>query len=156
MDQEVGLLALLDSYPVAREAAARGHADREHEAVFAGVADASIHTLLETLRREGDSLLALNEHHYQAIHDVYSNNVRLMTGFLPQRFRGDLLLFVATQGDAKPPHNVWNRYVTGRVKVHRIDCAHETMMEPLPAAKIGSALATELDRRTKGKTRRKR
>jgi nonribosomal peptide synthetase DhbF len=158
MDQEVALLALLDSYPAGRDDALRDHDDEEYEteAFFAGVADDSIRTMLDTLRREGDPLLSLKEHHYQAIQDVYRNNVRLMTTFWPQRFRGDLLLFVAAKGEAKPPHDIWRPYVSGRIKVHRIDCVHEAMMDPLPAAKIGGVLAVELGRRrTTPQTRRR-
>jgi thioesterase domain-containing protein len=66
---------------------------------------------------------------------------------LPQQFRGDILLFVATQGEAKPSHKIWTPYVDGQIKVHAIDCTHETMMDPVAAAKIGRILATELDDR---------
>ena len=147
MGEEVSILALLDSYPAARESAVRGHDDEEHEVIFAGVADDSIRAMLDILRREGDALSTLNEEHYQAIKDAYTNNIRLMTRFSPRRFQGDILLFVATRGETKPPHDVWGPYVSGRIKVHPIDCTHDTMMEPLPAAKIGRVLATELERR---------
>jgi nonribosomal peptide synthetase DhbF len=148
IDQKVAMLALLDSYPAGRHRALHDHDDREHEKerLFAGVADDSIRSMLDTLRREGDALPSLKEIHYEAIKNSYKNNVRLMASFLPQRFRGDALLFVAMQGDAKPSHQVWSPYVSGRIEVHRIDCTHEAMMEPMPAAKIGSVLATELDR----------
>src|SRR5262249_6127943 len=117
----------------------------------------SIRNLLDVLRREGDALPALKEHHYEAIKAAYRNNIRLMTTFVPQRFRGDVLLFVAAQGNAKPPDGVWNPYVSGRIEVHRLDCAHEAMMDSGPAANIGTVLAAELDRleatpRTKRRT----
>ena len=78
---------------------------------------------------------------------VATNNIRLMTRYSPQRFRGDILLFVATQGETKPPHDIWSPYVSGRIKVHPIDCTHDTMMDPLPAVKIGRILASEFERR---------
>jgi thioesterase domain-containing protein len=34
--------------------------------------------------------------------------------------------------------------VAGYIKVHPIDCAHDNMMDPEPAEKIGAVLATEL------------
>ena len=78
-----------------------------------------------------------------------------MTKFLPQRFDGDILLFVAAEGEAKPPYERWSPYVNGRIKVHRIDSTHEAMMDHLPAAKIGSVLAAELDKqRTTSRTKR--
>jgi thioesterase domain-containing protein len=58
-----------------------------------------------------------------------------------------MLLFVATRGETKPSQEIWRPYLTGRLKVHRIDCAHEAMMDALPAAKIGRVLAEEIDRR---------
>jgi nonribosomal peptide synthetase DhbF len=101
---------------------------------------------LDILRREGDALSMLDEQHYEAIKAIYKNNISLMTTFVPQRFDGDILLFVATEGEAKPPHEIWSPFVSGRIKVHRIDCTHEAMMDPLPAAKIGNRLSTELDK----------
>jgi thioesterase domain-containing protein len=64
---------------------------------------------------------------------------------LPQRFDGDILLFVATQGDPKPSPEIWRPYVGGQIKVHRVDCSHETMMDHVPAGAIGRILATELN-----------
>jgi nonribosomal peptide synthetase DhbF len=149
MGQEVEFLALLDSYPAACDNALRRHDHEEHdkEILYAGVADDSIRNMLDILRREGEALSMLNEHHYEAIKDIYKNNIRLMTKFLPQRFDGDILLFVATEGEAKPPDEIWRPFVSGRIKVRWIDCTHEAMMDPLPAAKIGSGLATELDKK---------
>ena len=65
---------------------------------------------------------------------------------MPQLFHGDVLLFVATEGEAKPPIESWRPYVDGQIKVHQIDCTHDAMMDPLPAAKIGKVLAAELDK----------
>jgi thioesterase domain-containing protein len=35
--------------------------------------------------------------------------------------------------------------VSGDIKVHPIDCAHDNMMDPAPAEKIGRVLANELN-----------
>ena len=87
----------------------------------------------------------LGERHHQAIMDSFENSTRLMKRFSPQRFHGDMLLFVATEGEPKPPIETWKPFVDGRIKVHRIDCTHETMMDPAPVAKICRVLASELD-----------
>jgi thioesterase domain-containing protein len=144
--EEVALLALLDSYPYDRKSAMPRLEEREREVLFAGAADNTIRKMLDVLRREGHVLSTLKEHHFEAITEAYENNVRLMRAYSPQRFYGDILLFVATEGDAKPPSDIWRPYVDGRIKVHRIDCAHDDMMERLPAEKIGSVLAIELDK----------
>jgi len=145
LGEEVALLALLDSYPSHWQESPR-LADEEpnKEVLFAGVAD-PIQTMVDALRQDGHLVSVLKEHHYEAIMDGYKNSVQLMQTFLPQRFRGDILLFVATQGEPKPSHEIWTPYVDGEVKVHRIDCAHETMMDPGPAEAIGRVLTAELD-----------
>ena len=32
----------------------------------------------------------------------------------------------------------------GEIRIHPIDCAHDNMMDPIPAEKIGAVLADEL------------
>jgi thioesterase domain-containing protein len=147
MDEEVALLALLDSYPSGRDNSLHGNnRERTEEVLFAGVADPTVRNMLDILRREGHNLTTLQEHHYEAITDAFNNNTRLMRKFVPQRFRGDVSLFVATEGRPTPPSDIWRPYVGGHTKVHRIDCGHDNMMDPAPAAKIGNVLASEIDR----------
>ena len=141
------MLGLLDSYPFPRENGRDG--DREAEVLFAGVTDKPLQEMLDTLRREGYMLSDLEEHAQEAIRDAYKNNTRIMRKFLPRLFHGDILLFVATQREAKPPIESWRLYADGQIMVHEIDCTHETMMSPLPIAKIGSVLAIEIDKQRK-------
>ncbi len=139
--EEVALLALLDSYPVQHDSAQVAF-DDDGENMSRQVAINPIMNLLDVLRREG--LSTLKEHHYEAIMDTFKNNTRLMGTFAPQRFRGAMSLFVATMSEAKPPVEMWRSHVTGAIKVHPIDCAHDNMMDPAPAEKIGAILADEL------------
>ena len=139
--EEVALLALLDSYPVQHDSAQVAF-DDDGENMSRQVAINPIMNLLDVLRREG--LSTLKEHHYEAIMDTFKNNTRLMGTFSPQRFRGAMSLFVATMSEAKPPVEMWRSHVTGAIKVHPIDCAHDNMMDPAPAEKIGAILADEL------------
>ena len=143
--EEVAVLALLDSYPSEQTLLLPNDEEPEKEVLFAGVADAPLEAMLDTLRREGHIRSKLGEHHHEAIMDSFENSTRLMKKFSPQRFHGDMLLFVATEGEAKPPIDTWKPYVDGQIKVHRIDCTHETMMDPAPVAKICRVLANELD-----------
>jgi thioesterase domain-containing protein len=48
--------------------------------------------------------------------------------------------------EAKPPVEIWRSYVAGEIKIHPIDCAHDNMMDPIPAEKIGVVLASELSK----------
>ena len=147
--QDVALLALLDSYPVESETSFSGF-DQNNEILTAQVAINPIRNLLDVLRREG--LSTLKEHHYEAIMDTFKNNTRLVRTFLPQRFHGDMLLFVAMDSEAKPPIEAWKPYVGREIKVHPIDCAHDNMMDPTPAMTIGGVLAKELEQQEKKST----
>lgn len=40
---------------------------------------------------------------------------------------------------------LWKEFMTGSVRVHRIDCAHDDMLNPEPLTAIGPALRTALD-----------
>jgi len=145
--QEVALLALLDSYPYNRETSLSAGGE---ERLYAGVAENPITSvlrdILDTLRREGHLLSTLDEHDYEAILDASRHSGRLMKAFSPQRFRGDVLLFVATEDDITPPIESWRPYISGQIKIHPIDCKHREMMDPAPAAKIGKVLTAELDK----------
>ena len=145
--QEVALLALLDSYPSNGENSLHS-SDAQHdiEHPFAVAVDNAVQNMLDNLRSGGQIQFALEEHHFDAIRGVLINNVGLMAKFVPQRFHGDVLLFVAANGEAKRPIETWRSFVDGEIKIHWIDCTHWTMMDSLPAAKIGSVLASGLDR----------
>jgi thioesterase domain-containing protein len=145
--EEVALLALLDSYPLEQSSTPSTNATTEpaDEILFAGVADEALRNMLELLRHEGHINAALGDDHFDAIMGSFENSTRLMRRFSPQRYRGDLLLFVATEGNPKPPPiETWRPYVDGRVHVHLVDCTHETMLEPHAVAEIGATLAHEL------------
>jgi nonribosomal peptide synthetase DhbF len=146
LGEEVALLALLDSYPAACENSQRPYdqQERDGQALYAGVAEDSIRNMLDIMRREGEALSIIKERRYETIKEIYRNNIGLMIKFSPRRFRGDILLFVASK--AKPSHEIWRPYVSGRIKVHCVDCTHEAMMDPSSATEIGSVLATELDK----------
>jgi thioesterase domain-containing protein len=140
--EQVAMLVLLDSYPMSRQQA--HPAFDEDESRAQQVAINPIMNLLDVLRREG--LTTLKDHQYEAIMYTFKNNTRLMRSFTPQRFRGDISLFVATVREAKPPADVWSPYVTGAVRIFPVDCAHDNMMDPVPAEKVGTTLAAELGR----------
>ncbi len=146
MGEEVALLALLDSYPREQQTVpAIENAKPAEEILFAGVADELLRGMLELLRHEGHINATLGDDHFDAIMGSFENSTRLMKRFSPQRYHGNLLLFVATKGDPKPPPiETWRPYVDGRIDVHRIDCTHETMLEPPAVAKIGSVLSDVL------------
>jgi thioesterase domain-containing protein len=79
-----------------------------------------------------------------------------MRTFAPQRFRGAMSLFVAQVTEAKPPVDMWRSHVTGEIKIHPVDCAHDNMMDPGPAEKIGAVLAGELGRQPADQDQRRK
>jgi thioesterase domain-containing protein len=142
--QQVALIALLDTYPNDRKNLLRRGVDNsEKEDHFTGYGDHP----LDPLRHEGQILSTLENHHYETIKNAFNDSGRLMKTFLPQQFHGDVLLFVATDDETKPAPESWRPYVSGQIKVFRIGCTHVKMMtDPVSATKIGTVLATELDR----------
>jgi thioesterase domain-containing protein/acyl carrier protein len=149
--ERVSLLALLDSYPFERKAdLLEQKADLSQEGapemLSFGSAYDPLRERLESLLHEGYIHSALAEKDYQTVADAFKNNVRIMKTYLPKRFSGDILLFVAMDAEAKPPIASWRPYVDGQIQVCQVDCTHDSMLDALPAARIGKALATELDR----------
>jgi nonribosomal peptide synthetase DhbF len=145
MGQVVGLLALLDSYPTNGENALQGwRAYHDMKLPVAGAVHGLVRDMLDNLRREGHVQFTLEDHYIDAIAGVFISNVSLMAKFVPQQFHGDLSLFAAANGKARPPVENWKFFVDGEIQIHWIDCDHEAMMDALPAAKIGRVLAGKL------------
>ncbi len=125
--EEVGLLAMLDSYPVS------------------DVQEASSADVEKSLRREaGDFLLA-----DQVIENVvrtYANNVRAAREFVPGVFRGSLVHFRATVGrtDGAFTAELWRPHIDGVIEEHPVACGHEEMTRPDSLAAIAPVLAARL------------
>ncbi|MCA6095489.1 amino acid adenylation domain-containing protein [Streptomyces sp. SCA3-4] len=154
--EEVATLAILDAYPVLNT----------HEAVEEG-ADDVLRQLLAYLGHDlseqgdapldyarargllddGDSAIAgLEERHIEALARVGNNIARITSDFSLDRFRGDVLIFVATvgkEGSAYTP-DLWDPYVDGRVTRHDIACPHNDMTKAAAWAEIGPVLARSL------------
>ena len=64
--------------------------------------------------------------------EIYKNNIRLAAPFVPERFDGDLLIFVATRDKSEPPTDAWR--LSGQIRVHQVASRHEGMTEPGPRA----------------------
>ncbi|MFD7257554.1 amino acid adenylation domain-containing protein [Streptomyces sp. NPDC059874] len=138
--EEVALLSLLDAYA-------------------AGTTQADITT--EEFRRELAGALAgaeggqdaagafggLEERHLAAVERVAANNNRLLAHTAELgRFRGDVQYFFATEGrdENAPSVASWEPYVSGRIEVHELACAHDEMTLPAPIAEIGRLLADRI------------
>jgi thioesterase domain-containing protein len=136
--EEVGLLALLDSFP----------ADR-YEQTENYVKD-YVQGMLAT-NPEMASLIRPQQ--YRRLNEIVSNNVRLQ--LRPQSFSysGDAILFVAaTEHDQQMLVGLWQPHIQGEIKTLAIACGHLEMLQPEPIAQIGKFLSNELERlpQTKG------
>ena len=99
----------------------------------------------ELLRRKGDVLSDLEDRHLSAMLEIHKNNIRLAATFVPERFDGDLLIFVATQDKSEPPTDAWRP--SGQIRVHQVASRYERITEPGPLAETGQVLAAELEKR---------
>ncbi|MFC0432495.1 non-ribosomal peptide synthetase [Kutzneria buriramensis] len=155
---EVGLVANLDGYPRPQDEERGGDQDMlgwlvqlagQDGAQFAGRAIDPA-DLIALLRRDGNPLADLGERRVVAVLDTMRRHSQLLRGFRPSRYDGRVVLFVATAGATEPELAArvdgWRAGLVGDLAVHEVDCVHDDMMQPGPLGRIGSVLATELDR----------
>jgi thioesterase domain-containing protein len=102
--------------------------------------------MLDGLGSDGHVLSPLSPHDYDAVKTVCASSVHIISTFAPRRFDGDIHLFVAAASESESLVESWKPYVDGRIRVHRLDCTHDAMMDASPAEKIGKTVAQELDR----------
>jgi nonribosomal peptide synthetase DhbF len=133
--QEVGILALLDSYPA--------------EFLPPGWdASGTVASLMDTMRREGHWASELSENHFRGIVDAYFNNIRLTKDFTPGLLDGDVLLFTSNNSEKISSLQAWKPRIRGELKIFKSDCEHGEMLDPVPAETIASVLTAELARFT--------
>jgi thioesterase domain-containing protein/acyl carrier protein len=152
MNVGVGVLALLDSYPIESAKTTNGAGHRLRE--FADLlrldvrhlqdSQLDVPTLVDAARTAGhplalldvevaDRVLRLSEHHW-----------RLMQQFRPERYDGDLLFLAGAEAYEEVSPGDWRRYVNGRIRVQQIGCGHLEMLDPGPVVTIGRLLEQQL------------
>ncbi|MFE6049723.1 amino acid adenylation domain-containing protein [Kitasatospora sp. NPDC056446] len=145
--ERVGLLALLDSYPVARDhrdgpdATGSGSDPATATGPDSAFEPAEIAGFLAREGAEGAGS-ALEPAFVASLAEAAAHTVALVEAVEPGRYDGDLLHFTATAGrdpDAPVPAD-WHPYLTGRIDGHRIDCEHLDMTRPAPLAAVAEVL----------------
>ncbi|MCX4993665.1 amino acid adenylation domain-containing protein [Streptomyces sp. NBC_00568] len=108
---------------------------------------------IEAARADGSIMANLGEGNIQAVADILTNNTKIARQFVPQRYRGDMLLFTSTLDHSKgwPTPSRWQHYVTGEVETHDVDCSHAHMTKPAPLAEIGLVVSERLARLAESK-----
>ena len=132
--ENVRLLAVLDSYPRIRELGPGAEED-------AGPGDVA-GSIGQDLQLAG-----LGELETATLLNVFVSMRALFSAVVLGVFDGDLLLFEAMADRAEDsPYtpNLWRPHVTGRIRVHRVDCTHSGMTGPEPTRRIGPVLDAEL------------
>jgi thioesterase domain-containing protein len=71
----------------------------------------------------------------------------IATGFRPDRFDGDVLLFATADHAAWAPY--WQPYVSGHIEVVSIETTHHKMVEPRHLLTIGSTFEQALHQTTR-------
>ncbi|GGS36157.1 non-ribosomal peptide synthetase [Actinokineospora fastidiosa] len=153
LGDEVGLLAILDTYPgqtlaeigeqeVLADLLSWVGFDRRH----LGRKPLTHEKVSATLRKLGSSLASLEQRHIEAIGRIYANNRDLVHESAPPVYRGDVTVIVATLDkiDISPTPETWRPYVDGRIITRRVDRKHNDLMKPGPLAEIGTILSAEL------------
>ncbi|MGH3155491.1 MAG: thioesterase domain-containing protein, partial [Streptosporangiaceae bacterium] len=160
LGHQVGLLALLDSWPAgdsppAEEMPLR-HVLQEAFDVDPGTdpdgtgPDGTGLTparALRILRAPGSLLASLQKETVAALLGVACNNARLMSAHRPDRFDGAAVYFTAAGGDPASiadPIGLWGPFIEGGLECHRVNCTHQQMMRAAPATHIAQVVRTKL------------
>ncbi|MFD7864528.1 amino acid adenylation domain-containing protein [Streptomyces sp. NPDC059783] len=156
--EEVGLLVLLDAYPVEEERRVAMDAWEILTAMYQ--AYARMHGEDDTLPADEAALRAgivgymgrsegevrhLDEKQRADVLNVLVNNVRLASPTEPVPYKGDVLLVAAEENvrDWARPQD-WAPYLSGEFERVGVAATHEAMMAPEPAAEIGRILSGRL------------
>ncbi|GCE43503.1 hypothetical protein Rhow_007733 [Rhodococcus wratislaviensis] len=151
--EEVGTLAVMDSYPVGGEEPPSGRLDIRDLLRGLGLqADPDAEMSYEHAARLIDESFGtetgVRGRDLERISAGYENSRWLAHHFVPRAYDGDLLVFHATgDGDGTArAHSAgeWRPLVTGRIDEQPVDCGHNDMIEPQSLAVIGPVLSRAL------------
>ncbi|MBX7266306.1 amino acid adenylation domain-containing protein [Micromonospora sp. Llam7] len=155
--EQVGVLALLDAYPVPQQgAAAQPPTPAEVLGVLTGDPELrgtdpelsalpGDEELARLVRAANPALAQLRTGEIAALAHAAASHVEAMRHHLPRRYDGEVLLFAATQGrpEDAPTADTWEPYVGGLARVD-VAASHWTMTDPAPLADIAEVLRQRL------------
>ena len=151
--RDVGVLALLDSYPLVDLVSPSDDAETVEELAALLRLDLGgpdgrprdAAALVEAARGAGHPLALLEAEQAERLVRLMGRHAALARRFRPERLDGDLLLFAAAERPRELlSPELWRPYVTGRIDVHEIPCRHEEMTDAEPIAAIGRLLEARL------------
>jgi len=125
--EQVGLLALIDSYPSGPVA------DPDLPGVEGMISD---------FREAGMDAALISDAHLTRAHEFLMNVFRI-SDFVPSGvFEGDMVMCRAR--DAVLDSDVWAPHVSGRIEIHDIDADHQFMLRPRPLEQIAGVIQPKL------------
>ncbi|MFE1763839.1 amino acid adenylation domain-containing protein [Streptomyces angustmyceticus] len=153
----VGLLTILDSFPVENPGAAPDGPAGEDlmrallEAANLGDGEGRDEPLTpdavaSVLRAQDNPLTDLLAAHLGTVLDTYRGNLALRYAFTPKTFHGDATLITAGENrpEGRPGADRWRPYIDGSLHEHTVPCRHEDMLLPGPLTEIGQIVAGRL------------
>jgi amino acid adenylation domain-containing protein len=145
--EEVELLVLLDSYPMADQVPHSGVRDCDVFAELlrsAGV-EPGEHPRRDDVADRLGAVLDLPADVTGGLVDTALHTVRLLAEYETHEYAGRLVFLAASEGDAgKLSEAVWASHVDGPIEPHRVPGSHHDLLRAPAAAAIGRILAAEL------------
>jgi amino acid adenylation domain-containing protein/non-ribosomal peptide synthase protein (TIGR01720 family) len=161
--EAVELLAVLDTVPRTGSEPAFDQEDVQ-DGLFRAMLESGGYDLTELAGRRLDAdtvaaLLAerggmfgdLDAEQLRRLSGVMTNNSRMAATHTPRRCRGDVHLFVATEGDRLDP-TAWRPHVDGEIIEHPVATDHAGMTRPRSLDVVGQVLARALAEVTAGRS----
>ncbi|PZF89770.1 hypothetical protein C1I99_25210 [Micromonospora deserti] len=154
--EQVGLLALLDAYPLTDAERMAEHGEDERDALEfllrlagrdpADAARLNRQEVVALLRQRGGLLAAVDDTTVTAVVDVAANATRLMRTATLRPYDGDVLFLTATADKAGTSltHRRWKPLVHGLIDNHDIACTHLAVTDPGPLAEWGRIVSERL------------
>ncbi|SNR75849.1 amino acid adenylation domain-containing protein [Methylobacillus rhizosphaerae] len=150
MGKQVGMVALMDSYPASAFAAWR--APQLQDALITllsvtGEVEADTpETIYQRLLRPGSPLAVLGRDRLEQMGQAALHGMQLFRSSSTPRYQGDILLFQAAQrGEEVPDPASWQPYIDGQMQCITLDCNHFGMSDPGPMRVIGAEITKYID-----------
>jgi thioesterase domain-containing protein/acyl carrier protein len=157
---QVDLLAIVDAYPPTPAAGPAMTGPQRHQHLLAGLLDlaglppatlpddpdAALDAVIRLVRADGGPFTSFDDNTLAAMYDVYANNVDISDRARLGTFRGDVVLFQATQRRAPdaPTAEHWRPYISGKLEVHDMACDHNAVLDPPGVAQIAHTISDRL------------
>ncbi|MEE1744874.1 MULTISPECIES: thioesterase domain-containing protein [unclassified Streptomyces] len=157
--EEVGLVAILDSFPGDGERFTEGgpgaiRAGFLHElrADIEGLdpVRATPAELRERVRATGSAFAGWEESHLARLLDVFANSCEIIAAHRPGHYDGDVLLMSAAKepGRSGADADQWRPHIGGDLDVHELPCEHRAVLDPEHAGEIARVVTGHLARLT--------